>query len=713
MIAVSSCEKTGPSDDGLVSNLSDLKVPQGFTWESSRDINFEIKITDNRFSDQLYVVSIYDADPAVNGKVLAKGSASLNSPFLSKVYLANTVKEVFVEKIAPDNTKTVQKVAVTSAKLNINMSAPVKNTVSKLASDGQVSGLNDSPDCNTGCTQTITSNNTNLNVNNGDVVCITGSNITVGFNVNGGTVRICGTNVTVQNAAFNNNSTLIITNGAKVTFSNLNTNGAGVKVYNYGEATVNGSVSPMGVFVNENKFTSTGDFNVNSTGQFTNNGILNVGSTFNLNSTSTAVNNGSIVTAQHFQLNTNSEFINNCFLWVKGNYEHNDRAVMKNHSLVKVNQTTQVNGNNGELALYNGAMLSTANIMINHKIKGYGSTSLVKVSGSTTINGNGKVEGPVDYCDANGIETNYGQFIDGAKQACNLYIPVTNCNTEGNGSAPVTDTDGDGVNDTLDEYPNDPSKAFNNYYPGEGAGATVAFEDQWPLKGDYDMNDVVLSYNFKIVTNAQNKVVEVTGNYSLEATGGVFNNGVGIEFPVSRASVSDLTGGTLEEGQDNAVIILFTNMHNELANWNTRPNDPVSPPKDYTLKFTISNGPSLETFGLGSYNPFIWNNGVPNGRGLEVHLPGKTPTKLANTALFGTGDDNSNASANRYYVTASGLPWAITVPAKPFKYPSEGSLISSGYLKFQAWAESGGIQYPDWYSNSASGYRNNSYLYNP
>lgn len=712
MIAVSSCEKTDPAGPETVGSLSDLKVPAGFAWESSRDVNFEIKITDSRFKDQIYVVSIYDADPAQNGRVLAKGAASMSAPFLSKVYVANTIAEVFVEKIAPDNTKTIQKVAVTSGRLSVQMSAPITNAVAKLASDGRISAIDDGPDCSTGCTQTITSNNTNLNVSKDEVVCITGNNITVGFNVNGGTVRICGTNVTVQNAAFNNKSTLIIAKGAKVTFANLNLNGKDVEVYNYGEVTVNGSVAPMGTFVNENKFTSTGDFDVNSVGKFTNNGVLNVGSTFNLNAGSTAINNGSIVTAQHFQLNKDTEFTNNCFLWVKGNYDHNNESTMKNYNLIKVDKTTQVNGKKGELALYSGAMLSTKDIIINNVIKGYGGTSLVKVSGSTTIN-SGTLDGALDFCDANGIETNNNaKFINGAKQACDLYIAVTNCNTEGNGTAPVTDTDGDGINDTLDEYPGDPTKAFNNYYPGEGKGATVAFEDQWPLKGDYDMNDVVLSYDFKIVTNATNEVVEVIGNYSLEATGGVYDNGFGIEFPIPRSSVTGLTGGTLEKDQSNAVVILFVNTHQELENWNTRPADPVARPKDYKLSFTITDGPSLDVFGLGAYNPFIWNSGVPNGRGLEIHLPGQTPTKLANTELFGTGDDASNAG-DRHYVTRSGLPWAITLPVKPFKYPSEGSIISAGYLKFQAWAESGGVQYPDWFSNKSSGYRQNNYIYNP
>ena len=62
------------------------------------------------------------------------------------------------------------------------------------------------------------------------------------------------------------------------------------------------------------------------------------------------------------------------------------------------------------------------------------------------------------------------------------------------------DSDGDGVANTFDDYPNDPNKAFNNYYPSKGNYASLAFEDLWPNKGDYDMNDMVVDYNINQIT---------------------------------------------------------------------------------------------------------------------------------------------------------------------------------------------------------------------
>lgn len=714
-IGISSCKKNDTAVEGTVSNMADLKIPVGFTWENSKDIDFAITITDARFNDALHVVSIYDADPALNGKLLSEGSASLKTPFNTKVYLPNTIKEVFVVKTAPDNTTSVQKVEITGLKLSIQLSATLKNNLNALAGLNTLASIDDSPTCTTGCTRTITTSNTNITVNNGELVCITGSNITVGFNGNGGTIRICGTNVTVQNATLNNSALLIVTKTGSATFSNLNLNGNSTTFINYGTATVNGSFSSGGTFLNENTFTTSGDFNLNEDADFTNNGILNVGGAMNVSTEEESKNNGSITTTRNFQLNSKSDFVNNCFLWVKGDYNHNNDANLENYSLIKVNGRTTLNGDKGELDLYNGAMLSTTNITINNKIKGNGTTSLVKVSANTTIN-NGRIEDAIQFCDLNGIETNNnGRFTGGAAQSCSVYIAKNNCNTEGNGIAPPIDTDGDGVMDAQDEYPTDRTRAFNNYYPSSSplSGATVAFEDQWPVKGDYDLNDVVVSYRYKIVTNAQNRVVQVVGDYTLHARGSGYDTGFGVEFPTLRTSVSGVSGGTLESGQTRAVIKIFDDVREEMPTWNTIPGQVISPLKNYSISFNVSNGPLLSTFGLGSYNPFIWNGGLGNGRNHEIHLPGKTPTSLGNTSVFGTGDDNSSVTAARYYVTRTGLPWAIDIPIRPFTYPKEFLNITSGYLRFQGWAESGGTQFIDWYSNTQSGYRNPSNLFLP
>ena len=58
------------------------------------------------------------------------------------------------------------------------------------------------------------------------------------------------------------------------------------------------------------------------------------------------------------------------------------------------------------------------------------------------------------------------------------------------------DKDDDGVSDDSDDYPDDETKAFNNYYTAKNQVGTLAFEDLWPYKGDYDFNELLFLADF-------------------------------------------------------------------------------------------------------------------------------------------------------------------------------------------------------------------------
>lgn len=274
---------------------------------------------------------------------------------------------------------------------------------------------------------------------------------------------------------------------------------------------------------------------------------------------------------------------------------------------------------------------------------------------------------------------------------------------------PSNDGDGDGVNDVDDEYPQDPARAFNNYYPAQNVFGTVAFEDLWPYYGDYDMNDVVVDFNYKVITNGANEVKELTGTYVLKASGGQIENAFAVEFPTNLNNVSNISGATLEQGQSKAVAIVFPNIRAVQNRWNTISSEPYSDSVLATINFTLANPIALSTFGLNEYNPFIWGTSVGKNRGMEIHLPGKVPTALANTSLLGTGDDRTSMAQGKYYLSETNLPWAIHIPVV-FNYPTEKSDIVTAYLKFGTWAQSGGKDFANWYTNE-SGYRVPSKIY--
>ncbi|MBN2776498.1 MAG: LruC domain-containing protein [Bacteroidales bacterium] len=281
-----------------------------------------------------------------------------------------------------------------------------------------------------------------------------------------------------------------------------------------------------------------------------------------------------------------------------------------------------------------------------------------------------------------------------------------------------TDTDNDGICDSLEDYPQDPIRAYNNF-----AFGSLAFEDLWYNKGDYDFNDLVTDYKINRVTNADNNVVDVISTFIVRAIGAGFHNGFGFEIPVSYTNVNNVVGCSLlhsyintnsngtEANQTNTVIIPFDDAYDILSNptggfVNVYNGHSLVPYDSITVSLTFINPLTQNEVGIPPFNPFLIKDG---NRDYEVHLPGYTPTDLQNTDLFGNGDDDSNIDSNKYYLTENNLPWAIHIP-EPFNHPTEKSQITFGYLFFKTWAESNGLLYPNWFQNY-TGYRNYDYIY--
>lgn len=827
-ILLSSCKKDSNDDVNGTGDISTLVVPASFTWQTARDVNFNVAIHDTRFQNALHIVEVFQGDPTKGGTSLAKGAASVTTAFKFKAEIPAGISEVYLIKTAPDGSKNTQKAAVESTEVSLSLGTEsITQAVSMARKSVKLPALRanvvveNSPGCTiaTGETEISTSPAQQIDLN-GETYVITGNNITVNFrNLNRGNVRICGTGVTINGLKVISNVSVVVTAKGDVTFNNFNWEGAGTfknfgvarvgnvkttgSFYNSGTLTAgeflveggtasnistitaNGNTKIMGTFnntgtlttneltmegsaaqanlggtvtvkgnfnatgtiVNSGNFSIAGVYNSNNNPNFTNSGTLNLANNItiagnftnsgtiisargdiNFNNSPTFLNSGTF-TARSSRVNvsgslTNSgnmvvqnmtinsgTLTNTCFLNVLVDFDNNANII--NHSYIQVDERSNLKGT---FNLHNAAMFRTKTLIgLDGTVTGHGNTSLFKVDVSSTsnVNDNGsqKFKNALQYCDPSRT-IKASQFTGGAMQACDVYIAINNCNPAGNGIVPgpvLVDTDGDGIIDTEDDYPEDKTKAFNNYSVNyENGGSTVAFEDSWPMKGDYDLNDVVIGYKYLVVTSATNQVVHIKADYALLATGGEYQSGAGIQFNLpakSAANFKTTTGVKLEGGQDSVVVILFTSSRNEQATWNTIPGQAVSPVKNYDVSFDVVDGPQFAAFGIGTYNPFIWNT----NRGNETHMIGKTPTKFANADAFGTNDDNSKAG--KTYSTKTNLPWAISVPIRPFQYPSEKIAITDTYLRFGDWATSGGTNSKDWYANTESGYRNTANIY--
>ncbi len=294
----------------------------------------------------------------------------------------------------------------------------------------------------------------------------------------------------------------------------------------------------------------------------------------------------------------------------------------------------------------------------------------------------------------------------------------------------VKDADNDGVADENDHFPNDITRAFNNYYPNDKVFGTLAFEDSWPGKGDYDFNDIVVNYNINRVTNASNEVVEVLAKFVLRASGASFNNAFGFQLDnISPDFIKSVTGtrikgesnvfnfsaNGLESEQTYANCIVFDDFFSVMK----RPGGGIgvnveksAPKVNYdtiSIALKMDKAMLLKDFSANKFNFYIVSNTVKDKRGREIHLADFAPTSLVDYSLFNTNDDRSNASKLLYYRTANNLPWGVNI-IQGFDYPIEKTPINKAYNNFIKWAESTGELYTNWFENNSTN-RNEELVY--
>ena len=261
-----------------------------------------------------------------------------------------------------------------------------------------------------------------------------------------------------------------------------------------------------------------------------------------------------------------------------------------------------------------------------------------------------------------------------------------------------------------------------SYYPNAVDYGTFVFEDLWPYYGDYDCNDLVVNFQYKITSNLQNKITDIEATFIFKAAGASLNNGFGIVLNTSPSNVTSVTGCSqygsavtydpkgYEAGHSNMTVIIPVDAVNTMfgsAFVNTVVGGNYVPP--VTKVVSIHFATPQTSVGDLPWNPFIFQNQV---RSHEIHMKNQPNTDFADLQLFGTGNDATNPSQGYYYASSTGLPWAFEIPVN-FDYPAELHDILTCYNHFAAWAQAPAgpsNPYNDWYKD-LPGYRNPANLW--
>ncbi len=737
-------------------------APEGFDWAMTTAKTVTVEVNDEYLGAYFYTIEIYDENPLsnANAPLLAKGTAKKGQNFVASINIPQGQLGFFVKQTDPKGRVEVYPFSVPEDSNNItcklyyteaqssalktrtalattrattiekpNYTSIPSNAIEITSSTGNLQP-NTSYKITSTYSGTLTyygnSSNVKLYVDakwdvpqdftfqSGIEVIVMGNGKIVAssrnIQFNGASMMTIMDNgtVSVNNITFSNGSPAGLRSWGTLTVADAITLSSGASLYNLGVLTSKSfTASSNSQIINNTSFAITGDITLPSNFTLENNGTI-TGNKLTGNSSSTITNNN-VMTLNEISLN-NTTVYNNCSMEAKTTFSARgctitlEKGYMKGNNIVLGGSTVN---------LKNGSMVEAVNQLdleswSAHFIATGTNPSLIKAGsvighgfsyyGNLAIESNNHVKNEQ-------YTTHYtadnGAHLSAIGESKILIEVCTGTKNGGNGGT-------DPTNPTFPIIVED-----NHQY-------TYTFEDQWPLYGDYDMNDVVMTIkNRKYTLDNANKVKEFTFSIDLDAVGATKSIASAIMFDAIPASAISqavvlgdnnlvksfsLSNRNIENGQDNAVVPLFDNAHAALGSSKYEPINTLSGYASNTtaknITFTMKfDNPSLtaEAFNINKLNIFIIVEGNSSKR-REIHIAGYQPTKLANTDLFGGNNDGSSVSGKKYYISKENLAWGIIVPTN-FKWTLEYNNIKSVYSKFESWVNSGGTENKNWWND--------------
>jgi LruC domain-containing protein len=261
------------------------------------------------------------------------------------------------------------------------------------------------------------------------------------------------------------------------------------------------------------------------------------------------------------------------------------------------------------------------------------------------------------------------------------------------------------------------------HYPSAGSWATLAFEDNWPIMGDYDMNDLVVRYRLSSY-DAEGNLLRVKIEGEVISMGASYHNGFAFRLPgllrseVDTGRLSFKINGVeqsatpLEADRDEAIFIIandlwdFVTAGENCKYYRTEVGCGSNIQMTFTLEIPLEANVNKADVADFPYDPFIFSSegkersyvfGEAPGRRFEIHLKNQAPTEAFQANFLGRGDDASNATNGEYFINANGMPWALNIPYE-WEHPVEYMDVKYAYPNFHSFVTSSGGLNVDWFT---------------
>ena len=230
-----------------------------------------------------------------------------------------------------------------------------------------------------------------------------------------------------------------------------------------------------------------------------------------------------------------------------------------------------------------------------------------------------------------------------------------------------------------------------------------AFEDKWPSKGDYDLNDAVINAKHEKEFNDKGKIVKETfylttyQNY-VELTSGLALT-LDTKVTPKNVAMKKIASGSTEEEvtsfvKNGNVYYLTDDIKREIGT-------------TYILVLTYGSALSSSSQ-MASILPFIYRS-EGNNLNWEVHIPMEAPTARMDYSYFRKDDDCSDYihHPQQYFVRDGNYPFAFYLKNADIdafketilKRENESIPIDQFFPGFLEWSISGGTTNQDWYLN--------------
>lgn len=704
-------------------------IDPAMDWKMTQQVRVNVSVSEDTGID--YTIRIYDKNPLISrssAKLLAEGTANNTTVFTTVMDCPSVLTSAFVCRTDAHSRNIVKYVSIQNGQLHaafgsspattraawtrsvsIETYSPEKSEAEITAMLSSAEEIRPNTDFQNGKAYKISKDNIYRNKiskdgmesDNPAIIIIEGSwepngnNMTVerGFEfyvIDGGEIVIPDehTFTLVQSSRF------IVYAGGTIKGNDIELTNASGGSYNYNAGTM-----------------EIDDFHVNQEGAFYNCGTVRVDE-MDFDSGCKFINQGK---AYIGKTNSSITIDNGCYLYVEefvgtlnmGDTSSAEIEDFEGHSNKYNTRITM--GDNSMITVLDEAELSQAQFMGPNNE--YALVKINKIEDIGNFSSQGNIHYEVKEIDDDITEDRWeAKFLDAIK------------NTQGTiskwGESPITIPAGDctGEGNTPDES--------GSETPTDPVSYTYVFEDNFPLVGDYDFNDVVLDVETRYHREQKtNHIKRIQLDVTLAAAGATKALGVGLRITgINKSDIREIkTGGDdsrfqesfnssynkfrynnityMEDSDPSVVIPIAGEVHNVFG---VEPGEMVNTgigvtAKKYTYEVIIELADQTRTeppFSKDNLDFFICYQYKSMEQRMEVHL----------YEFWGYGATAAGTIQQENLDLAGNNTWAICVPYG-FRYPKETINVSrtdipeaSAYPEFIYWAQDR-TQYTEWYEH--------------